>query len=183
MSRGASPPIRTLAPLEKGGVIARKGFNFQDHVAVAFCLEMLTNPALIEVWCETQDDMTLISQKSGHEAVEFVQVKSHEFDQLWTIAKLCEKKINERSILEKSLAQDRCQEECYFRIVTVRDVRSELKILTYPFDSPLRVGGCVATEQLCAAAHIRSIATQTPGIVGARSRQAHHHQKKRKASM
>jgi hypothetical protein len=48
-SRGSSLPIRNLAPLENGGVTARKGFNFQDHVTVAFCLDMLTGSACIEV--------------------------------------------------------------------------------------------------------------------------------------
>jgi hypothetical protein len=33
--------IFELAPLEEGGPIARGGFDYQDHVAAAFCLEML----------------------------------------------------------------------------------------------------------------------------------------------
>jgi len=46
--------------LERGGVEARKGFELQDHVAVGFLIDLLTTPGLLEVWCETHDDITLI---------------------------------------------------------------------------------------------------------------------------
>jgi hypothetical protein len=52
---------------------------------------MLNDGALMQVWCETQDDVTLIWANGNTEEVEFVQVKSHEFEQLWSIAKLLEK--------------------------------------------------------------------------------------------
>ncbi len=52
---------------------------------------MLEDPNLTQVWCETQDDVTLLWLSTTAEEVEFVQVKSHEFDQLWSIAKLLEK--------------------------------------------------------------------------------------------
>ena len=70
-------PIRELKPLNKGGVIARGGFSFQDHVALSFCLEMAMSSDLNEVWCETHDDITLIWCRSGIDEVEFVQVKGH----------------------------------------------------------------------------------------------------------
>ena len=81
------PSIRELPPLEEGGTEARKGFHFQDHVAAALCIDMLDDPSLLEVWCETQDDITLIwrlaqaatkadrNDVSSDERVEFVQVK------------------------------------------------------------------------------------------------------------
>jgi hypothetical protein len=52
---------------------------------------MLEDPTLGQVWCETQDDVTLLWINAVGEEVEFVQVKAHEFGQLWTIAKLLEK--------------------------------------------------------------------------------------------
>ena len=59
--------IHDLPPLETGGIVARKGFSFQDHVAVGFILEMYENENLEQVWCETQDDITLIWRKNGKE--------------------------------------------------------------------------------------------------------------------
>ena len=42
------------------GPIARAGFLYQDHIAARFCIEMLIDTALEEVWCETLEDITLI---------------------------------------------------------------------------------------------------------------------------
>jgi hypothetical protein len=47
------PSIYELAPFEQGGPIARTGFLYQDHIAARFCIEMLRNPNLLEVWCES----------------------------------------------------------------------------------------------------------------------------------
>jgi len=137
--------IHEMAPLETGGVIARKGFAFQDHVAVGFCLQMLGDSGLQEVWCENQDDITLLWETGKTQNVEFVQVKSAELDQLWSVSKLCcrEDGRTGTSILEKSLAYDRpMQEDRYFRIVTARDVKSELAILKMPLDNAYRRSSC-----------------------------------------
>lgn len=133
--------IRVLKPLNKGGVIARSGFTFQDHVAVSFCLEMASNPDIAEVWCETHDDITLIRRKDGVEVVEFIQVKDLDIDQLWTVAKLCERDGSKEgtSIFERSFGEDRCLEASLFRIVTSLGVKNELEILTLPFLSPERL--------------------------------------------
>src|SRR5690606_25859956 len=68
---------------------------------------------------------------------EFVQVKAEHPDQLWTIAKLCERQKSKRipdgsgtSLLEKSLARDRYSEPSWFRIVTCRQLASDLEVLT-----------------------------------------------------
>ena len=37
---------------------------------------MLADPRLKEVWCEAEDDITLIWDRDGADAVELVQVKS-----------------------------------------------------------------------------------------------------------
>ena len=56
----SAPSIHGLRPREQGGVVARQGFAYHDHVAVAFYLQMLANPQLASVWCEADDDITLI---------------------------------------------------------------------------------------------------------------------------
>src|SRR5262245_14148823 len=123
MSSSPLKSIFDLEPLEQGGQIARSGFSFQDHVAAHLALEMIADASLREVWCETQDDVTLIWQTNPSSIeVEFVQVKSNDLNQLWTAAKVCERdKPKEsqsasgkdgagRSIIERSFANDRCLE-------------------------------------------------------------------------
>ena len=93
------------------------------------------------VWCETQDDITVLRQSGEQEVAEFVQVKAEVSDQLWSVSQLCQRKEGSpgTSILEKSLANDRCKEDCRFSIVTTRDLRSELKSLSVPVDEPSRL--------------------------------------------
>ena len=146
--------IHDLPPLEVGGVTARVGFAFQDHVVVSFCLEILENPDLREVWCETQDDITLIWVIGEHQEVEFVQVKDLKFDHLWSVAELCKRsKQGSRglgtSILEKSLAHDRCSEPCRFRIVTSWEVNKDLAMLKFPLTSPVRERSNKDFDSLC----------------------------------
>lgn len=142
---GAILSIHDLPPLERGGVEARKGFEFQDHVAVGFLIDLLLVPELLEVWCETHDDITLIRQVNTEQEVEFVQVKSLSLDQLWSMAKLADRDRKDKqlvsgsSILERSLANDRCRERCRFRLVTTLPPKSELSFLTLPFDAPDRI--------------------------------------------
>lgn len=130
------PSIFDTVPMDMGGINARKGFAYQDAVAVLFYLQMLSTPELIEVSCETYDDILLIWRVNGAKIVEFVQVKAEHPDQLWTVAKLCGRtKTNQNlsgtgtSILEKSLARDQYIEPSWFRIVTSRQVDSTLLIL------------------------------------------------------
>jgi len=114
-------------------------------VAAGFCIEMMKNPRLAQVWCESQDDITLIWHDGTAESVEFVQVKGSEPEQLWSVSMLCQREPKARkadgvgtSILERSLAYDRCREPCCFRIVTSRPVNAELRILTHPLGSAPR---------------------------------------------
>jgi len=125
--------IYDLPPLETGGVENRKGIAFQDHVALSFCLRMLGDVDLVEVWCETQDDITLMWRVQGKGLVaEFVQAKSNELDKLWSISDPCirEKGKEGTSIVERSLAYDRCAELTRFRIVTARPFRTVLNPMT-----------------------------------------------------
>ena len=141
-----TPPcsIFDLEPLEHGGEDARQGFGFQDHVAAGFFIDMMLDPTIKEVWCETHDDITLLFELDTVRGlqVEFVQVKADESHQLWSLAKLTHAESLKdgrvgKSILEKCLANDRCKEPCCFRIVTARPVNEDLE--------PLRlVRGCEA---------------------------------------
>ncbi len=70
MTHTTAPPRKSIhaCPLRAcGGVIARVGFSFQDHVAVSFCIEMREDGStLLSVWCEGQDDITLTPVEGCH---------------------------------------------------------------------------------------------------------------------
>src|SRR5687767_2221781 len=96
---------------------------------------MALTPDLLEVWCETQDDVTLIWK----DYVEFVQAKKTELNQLWSISLIAgsdrqtsstsHRDAESISILEKSLQFDQCAEPTRFRIVTASKVMKDLRAL------------------------------------------------------
>jgi hypothetical protein len=134
-SRFTMPSIFTLPPLEEGGPIARGGFDYQDHVAATICLEMLRDASIRAVWCETHDDLLADRHVDGQAIVEFIQVKGEVLNQLWSVARLCEREKREgatrqgTSIIEKQLAHDRGDELSHFRLVTLREPNEELSLL------------------------------------------------------
>lgn len=140
MSRSNPQSIYDLPPIETGGVQNRKGIAFQDHVAAGFCLYMLEDEQLIEVWCETQDDITLVWRFDSGTVVEFAQAKSNELDKLWSISDLCAREKGKigTSIVERSLAYDRCGEATRFRVITARPFRAELEPMTFQHGSNQR---------------------------------------------
>lgn len=125
--------IRDDLPTDQGGPLARKGFDFQDHIAAKCCLEMLEGSDISEVWCETYDD--IVNLKAGlngsSDEVEYIQVKSLEIDQLWSVARLCQRESGRigTSLLEQSYARDRFREKATFRLVTSLPVNNELGLL------------------------------------------------------
>lgn len=131
------PSVFETAPLDMGGIYARQGFAYQDDVAAGFYLLMLVASNLLEVSCETYDDILLVWQDTDNTTLEFVQVKAEHPNQLWTIAKLCERAKSPKnvdgigsSILEKSLSRDQYNESSRFRIVTCRQIDPHLMVLT-----------------------------------------------------
>lgn len=150
---------RDLKPLEFGGEVARNGFGFQDHVAAGYCIQMLTDPTLVEVQCETLDDITLVWKLKGKDVFEFVQAKSNDLDQLWSVQLLCSrpKKGTKRghSIVEKSLQYDRGDEESRFRLVTALGFKKDLDGLTYEAGQPGRL--CAADIVTVAAQFKKSL--------------------------
>lgn len=115
---------------DSGGVAARLGFKYQDHVAAAFLIEMMTGE-ILEVQCETSDDVVVIHSINGIKTTEFVQVKTTEGNKKWNLTELC-KKNPVQSVFSNSLFQDSTSGEVTFRIVSKRDVDKKLSILKTP---------------------------------------------------
>lgn len=142
--------IYELPPLDLSGRCSRDGFNFQDHVGVFFCIEMIKNENLKQIWFETHDDITLIWTIGDSEYIEFVQVKSEDSPSRWSVSKITARKNgrNGTSIVEKSLGRYRCKEKVKFRIVTKIDVTIDLDILKYDIESEERNDACEAEEKI-----------------------------------
>lgn len=173
----AAPSVHDLVPDEPGAEAARRGFSFQDHVAAGFFLEMAEDRGLTTVWCEADDDVTLVwelvhrqggvdgqlndgtdIQSDGIECeVEFVQVKGEEHNQLWSPSLLCRpvsrggRQLPASSMLEKSLSHDRYREPARFRIVTIRPVQTDLRMLELPLDHATRQPSSHAFQSLADA--------------------------------
>lgn len=135
------PSVDESRPDDEGGTNARRGFDFQDEVAVGFFIGMLEDPSLLKVHCETHDDIVLVYNGiSNTRIAEYVQVKGGEPDSLWSVARLCQRPKGKTgtSILERSLLRDKCKEASRFRLVTLRPVVSALQCLTLPHGSAAR---------------------------------------------
>jgi hypothetical protein len=126
---------------DAGGVAARQGFKYQDHVAAYFVLAMITDPRLKVVECETADDITLMWQEDGPEFPEYVQVKTTEADKKWSQGEIIKRASKSRaptSLAEKSLLCDKGAANALFRIVSRRGVNKTLQCLTLPRDNRQR---------------------------------------------
>ncbi len=124
---------------------SRRGYQYQDLVAASFCLQMLCDPKLQKVACETQDDVVLTwTDPAGSIFEEFIQVKSDRQKQQWSVSMFCEQRKEpptknckdgsvryrkDTSIFEKNALRDAGKHSARFRIVTRADV-SELRLLT-----------------------------------------------------
>jgi hypothetical protein len=124
------PSLFDVAPEEEGGPIARTGFDYQDELAVSLLIEMLGDPDVDCIFCETHDDVVVCRTRLGRPVAEFVQVKAEQPYQYWSMAMLCERKgANPLSLLEKSLGHDQFQEKAWFRLVTAAPVNKVLDVL------------------------------------------------------
>ncbi|RKE35652.1 uncharacterized protein DUF4297 [Paraburkholderia sp. BL23I1N1] len=132
--------VDDACPAEEGGPIARTGFSYQDEVAVGFLIDMLCDPSLVKIHCESHDDILLLRSGEAGRIAEFVQVKGGEADKLWSVADLCYRKSGAvgSSIFEVSLSRDQHRELSRFRIVTHRPAVTALDVLTFPLDAPGR---------------------------------------------
>jgi Cap4 dsDNA endonuclease/Cap4 SAVED domain len=116
---------------DAGGVAARRGFKYQDHVAAFFVLTMIDDPRLAKIECETADDIFLVWQTGETEYPEYVQAKTTEGDRKWTKDEVTTRSPpkNPTSLVEKSLLCDRHGPNARFRIVSRRDVNKSLACL------------------------------------------------------
>ncbi|MDR5903590.1 dsDNA nuclease domain-containing protein [Halomonas icarae] len=155
--------VDVAIPVEEGGPTARTGFNYQDEIAVSFLLDMLENSAIEKIHCETHDDVIVVrtDEESSGRVAEFIQVKAGEPDKLWSVADLCKRKKGKpgTSIFETSLARDRHLEKARFRIVTLRDVNSVIRLLTYQDNAPARHQDAAERKEI-----IKKIQQKCPGF-------------------
>src|SRR6476469_7869943 len=72
----AWPSIDDVQPGEEGGPNARRGFNYQDEIAVSFLIDMLEDPRIIKIHCETHDDVVLVRAdlELQNTCAEYIQV-------------------------------------------------------------------------------------------------------------
>jgi Cap4 dsDNA endonuclease/Cap4 SAVED domain len=114
-----------------GGVAARQGFKYQDHVAAFFVLTMIDDERLAKLECETADDIVLNWRHGSAECPEYVQVKTTEGDRKWTKDEVTARSTTKKptSLVEKSLICDKRGPNPLFRIVSRRDVNKALSCL------------------------------------------------------
>lgn len=122
---------------------------------------MISDASIKRVHCETHDDIVIVKVEDSTEFVEYTQVKSGESDTLWSVASLCAK--GDESVCAKSLRRDQHQETARFRIITLRGVNSDLKLLTYPCYGPGREPNCGEFVALSAA-----MQSKLPGLKSAK---------------
>lgn len=172
-SEPAWPSVDTAEPVEEGGPIARKGFNYQDEIGAGVLLEMLRDTNILRVQCETHDDLVIVYSATENEnaVAEFVQVKALEKDQLWSIANLCEQKNKKAgtSLFETSLGRDRHSETSRFRIVTLRPVNSDLAILSHPVGAEARSAQSELMESLAS-----DLQARFPNLKSTKGNDAHY---------
>ncbi|ACS59108.1 conserved hypothetical protein (plasmid) [Rhizobium leguminosarum bv. trifolii WSM1325] len=131
-----TPLVDPYAASDAGGVKARQGFTFQDHVAASFLLDMLSDPALLQVECETGDDIALRWLRNGADVTEYVQVKITDGESNWNLTEICERRAKRvgTSLVEISLGTDKFPVDALFRFISIRDVNHTLRPLKTPRD-------------------------------------------------
>ncbi|WP_216825840.1 Hachiman antiphage defense system protein HamA [Ruegeria sp. EL01] len=127
-----------------GGVPARHGFKYQDHIAAKHFIEMLTNVLCVRMECETADDILVVWQNESQILNEYIQVKTTENDsRKWSIKELTDRsnKNTPSSVAEASLLCDKYEAKAMFRVVTLRAVNRSLLPLTIPFSERTDICG------------------------------------------
>lgn len=142
-----------------GGVAARVGFKYQDHVAASFVLDMIGDPSVLQVECETSDDITRVIRENGADIPEYIQVKTTDRDTKWTSKEITDRanKKTESSLIEKSLLADKYQGDARFRIITRRSVNSTLCALLDPIEKRDPAGEIAALATKLKAKHPKTL--------------------------
>lgn len=122
-----------------------------------FVLQMIDDRRILQVECETSDDVTLLVRRNGQDCREYVQVKSTDRDSNWSLAEITARtpagKLRPTSLVEKSLLTDRAGPEPRFRIVARRSVMAAVKALLEPIDKRAPTGGIAALAAKVLAKH------------------------------
>lgn len=148
MSSVVSRPNHSSLASDAGAVAARQGFEYQDHVAAQFVINMVGEARILRVECETADDILLVWASGAGERPEYVQVKTTENDKKWSPSEICERDSGggasrPTSLIEKSLLVDTSSAAAQFRIVSRRDVNKALSPLKSPRKARARDGAAV----------------------------------------
>lgn len=145
------------ATSDVGGVAARLGFKYQDHIAAMFVLQMIDDRRILQVECETSDDITLLHRRSTETYAEYVQVKSTDRDKKWTFKEITDRdssgKDRPTSLAEKSLLTDKAGANPRFRIVARRSVNATAAALLEPVDRRNPAGAIEALATKILAKH------------------------------
>ena len=131
---------------DAGGVAGRRGQKHQDHVAASFVIDMLDDPSILQIECETADDVTIRWMIEDVAINEYVQVKTTDGDNKWSVKELAARDKNRpgTSIAERSLACDAHDEAPLFRLVTVREPRGNLVHFKIPRNNRAAVADSMA---------------------------------------
>jgi hypothetical protein len=150
MGSVALRPDQSSPATDAGGVAARQGFKYQDHVAAQLVLHMIGNPRLLRVECETANDVLLVWASEAGERPEYVQVKTTEGDKKWSPTEICARDpggaSRPTSLIEKSLLADAIGASAQFRIVSRRDVSKALSPLKSPLGERRQEDSAAAEE-------------------------------------
>lgn len=165
------PSVDDAKPSEDGGPTARIGFSYQDHVTVGLALDMLADPKVIKLHCETHDDVIIVSvgddeaDETSVTIAEYVQIKGGGAESLYSVANLCSRESGKpgTSLFETSIGRDKHREVSRFRLITNRAVKNELDVLTFPLGAPGRGADGARIKALVA-----DIATRIPQAASAK---------------
>lgn len=142
---------------DAGGVSARLGFKYQDHVAAMFVLQMIGDRRMVQVECETSDDITLLHRRGSETFREYVQVKSTDRDKKWTFKEITDRDPAGRdrptSLAEKSLLTDTDGANARFRVVARRSVNNTASALLDPVEKRDPAGAIQALAVKLRAKH------------------------------
>lgn len=128
------PLVDPYTASDAGGVKARQGFTFQDHIAASFLLDLISDPMLLQVECETGDDIALRWHANGADVSEYVQVKITDGDTNWNLTEICARKAKRvgTSLVETSIGNDKFSGDALFRFISIRGVNHTLRPMATP---------------------------------------------------
>lgn len=148
---------------DAGGVAARLGFKYQDHVAAMFVLQMIGDRRIVQVECETSDDITILHHRDGKVFREYVQVKSTDRDSKWTFKEITDRdpsgKSRPTSLVEKSLLADVDGDDARFRVVARRSVNNTASALLEAVEKRDPAGAIHALATKVHAKHRSTVST------------------------